>query len=356
MNKDKELEKKEAVQTVQENKKSGKGLVIGCVIMTSLLVIVTIGIVLYGKYQEKQAIEAELVAKAEANANAEATTDSELYNDYSTITYEGESYAYNTDITTVLFLGIDQLEEGEEGGEAGRSDTIILMLLDSSEESVTMLSISRDTITEVDVVNAYGERILSGDMHIAIQYSYGSGGADSCILTSNTVSELLYGIPVNYYISMNLDGLESIVDILDGITITMSEDFTYINEAFVEGETLVLDGELAERFVRYRDTTEYGSNNERMVRQELFLDAFITQLKTKVGNDSSQLETMWNLVSKYLTTNMDLDMMKNLASYDMNESTYQVPGESVIGEIYDEYIVDEENLKKMLVELLYNPM
>lgn len=326
--------------------------IIICVTVTVLLLITALGVFAYSKYQAQQVIN----AKTEASASTDVVdmTDVERYEDYTTINYDGTTYVYNTDIKTVLFLGVDQLDgTEEEAGESGRSDTMILLLVNTAEETVTMLSISRDTIAEVDIANDYGESIMSADMHLALQYSYGDGGTTSCALSRTAVSRLLYGIPIDYYMSMNLDGLNGIITAIGGLTITLEEDYTYIDESLVLGETVTMDGALAESFVRYRDTSELGSNDDRMRRQEVFLDAFISQMKTKVDGNTSSLETMWNLMSNYLITDLNIDTIEKLATYEMNEESYTVPGETVEGEYHDEYIVDEEELKKTLVELLY---
>lgn len=349
MNRDNRSDKEYKGNTNQSNSGS-KALLIVSIVVASLLVISALSVFLYSKYQAQQALD----AKANANETTEVDSGTARYEDYTTINYNGTVYEYNTNIKTIVFLGIDQLDgTEEEAGESGRSDTMIVMLVDSDKEEVTMLSISRDTQADVDITNDYGESLMIAEMHLALQYSYGDGGVTSCSLSRNAISRLLYDIPINYYMSMNLDGMDAIVNAIGGLTITMDDDYTYINEAFIEGETVVLDGDLADSFVRYRDTTVVGSNDQRMERQELFLQAFVAQMKSKIGDDTSSLESMWNLMSNFLTTDLSIDMIEMLVSYDMNEVSYKVPGETVSGEYHDEYIVDEEELQKILIELLY---
>lgn len=354
MNKDNKIDKEEKYNDSniegRQEESSSKVVLIISIVVAVVLAVVALSVFLYSKYQEQQMLS----AKAEENTTVEDTSDIERYDDYTTINYNGTVYKYNTNIQTIFFMGVDQLDgTEEEAGEAGRSDTMVVMLVDSEKEEVTMLSISRDTMAEVDVANDYGESVYSAEMHLALQYSFGDGGLTSCSLTRNAVSRLLYDIPINYYMAMNLEGMDAVVSAIGGLTITMDADYTYINEAFIEGETVVLDGDMANDFVRYRDTSLVGSNDLRMERQELFLQAFVSQMKSKLGDSSSSLETMWNLLSGYLTTDLSIDMIEKLVSYDMNEVSYKVPGETVSGEYYDEYIVDEEELQEILIELLY---
>ncbi len=325
-------------------------IVVISVTLAVVLLLGALGVFVYGQYQTQQALN----EKANLEETVTDTSDIPRYEDYTTITYDGVVYQYNTDIKTVLFLGIDQLDGSEEiSGSAGRSDTMILLILNSAEETVTMLSISRDTIAEIDVTNSYGETVMTAETHLALQYSFGDGGKTSCVLSREAVSRLLYDIPIDYYMSLNLDGINGIIDGLGGLTMTLEEDYTYIDESLIKGETVTMDGALAESFVRYRDITELGSNDDRMLRQEQFIEAFFNQLKSKVSGDTSSMEAVWNLVSSHLTTDLSYDVIEKLASYEMSDESYKVPGETVEGEFHDEYIVDEKDLQKTLVELLY---
>ena len=59
----------------------------------------------------------------------------------------------------------------------------------------------------------------------------------------------------------------------------MQKDYTYIDPAFSEGAMVNLQGELAQKFVRTRDTTVFASNEDRMDRQSQFIKAMVPQLK-----------------------------------------------------------------------------
>ena len=93
---------------------------------------------------------------------------------YRTITYNGKEYTYNQNLSTVLFLGVDQHEKAESNGykgTGGRSDCIILLIMDSSNKTVKMLEISRDTMVDVAVYDTSGEYALDMNMQITMQYS-----------------------------------------------------------------------------------------------------------------------------------------------------------------------------------------
>ena len=54
-----------------------------------------------------------------------------------------------------------------------------------------------------------------------------------------------------------------------------------------------------------------------------------------------------------MTTDLTVDQMKELSQYSLDASYVKVPGETVAGEHHDEYVVDEEKLSRLLVDILY---
>ena len=82
-----------------------------------------------------------------------AVADQEPDNEESdVITYNGKKYRYNTDLKTVLFLGVDKTQEAKVNstpGYNGQTDTIILYILDRNAKTAKRLAVSRDTMTEI---------------------------------------------------------------------------------------------------------------------------------------------------------------------------------------------------------------
>lgn len=272
------------------------------------------------------------------------------------LTYKGQQYEYNKDIKTVLFLGIDKkgdMKPAEYPGEGGQSDCIILMALDEKEKTVQMFQISRNTMTDVDVYNANGEYMVTTKMQLTVQYAYGDGDKRSIWLTKKAVSNLLYGVPINSTISMNIDGITAINDILGGITITVPEDYTDIDPAFVKGSTIKLTGPQAERYVRYRDITITGSNMGRMDRQTQFVMALISQLKQASQKDKELYSKLMTGANPYFITDMSTDDIQSLSQYEMLGKIQTLPGEEVAGEKYDEFYTNEEELQEIIVNTFY---
>lgn len=268
------------------------------------------------------------------------------------IEYDGETYEYDYDVTNILFMGIDnagEVQEYEEG-YAGQSDTLILLSMDSKTKSTTILEISRDSMVDVEVYDRNDRFLGKERMQIATQFAYGDGKKTSCYRTSKAVSSLLWGVPIDAYIALNVDGIAEITELMGGVEITVPEDYTYIEPEFKKGATLKLKGEMAERYVRYRDTNVTGSNNERMERQTQFLEALALQL---TGKDAGWYQNLWEEAEEYVTTDIEVGEMEQLADYTMLEEAVIVPGQVREGDKHDEFIVDNEKLQEIIVKLFY---
>lgn len=275
--------------------------------------------------------------------------------DDKTVTYQGKKYRYKKNLKNILFMGIDKREEvtvQEFSGRGGQSDTLLLFVMDKKEKTTKLLQISRDSMINLKIYDTEGTLLAEEEGQIALQYAYGDGAKESCRLTEKAVSELLYGVKINGYASLNMDGIVSIVDALGGVPITLPGDYSYIDASYEKGAAVTLDGASAERFVRYRDIEETGSNNVRMERQTVFMNAMMKALKDYV-QDGNEYDTLMESASPYMVTDVTAEEMKALAEYNVSEPYYKVPGQTVEGEEHDEYQVDDEALYELVLELFY---
>ncbi len=328
-------------------------------IVSLLLTIVAVLVIAAGVFVFLSLRSVQTVSRQNSNdlANADSDADIEESASGTEITVDGKTYVYNTDIRNVLFLGVDKkdeiMETQEYAGRGGQADCIILLSLNTKEKTATMLNISRDSITDVDVYDMSGDYVGTEKMQLALQYAYGDGEKRSCWLMKKAVANLLNDIPIHGYLALNIDGISVINDVLGGVEITVPEDYTSIDEAFVQGTTLKLSGSQAEKYVRYRDIHEFGSNNGRMERQNQFLRALVSLLKEKISGNSALVDTLFNAGKPYMTTDLTAEQMEEYASYTLDDTYIKVPGETREGAKHDEYEVDEKKLSDVLIKMLY---
>jgi LCP family protein required for cell wall assembly len=275
-----------------------------------------------------------------------------------TISYNGVTYERNRDLQTILFLGVDDTQAVDAGGSVGnngRADAIFLLILNKAENTAQMLKISRDTITDVDVYNKSGKLVFTGDMQLNMQYAFGESNTKSCWLMKQKVSELMYEYPIDGYIALTIEGISKVVNQLGGLTFTLPEDCTDLDPSYVEGAEITVYGDSAEHFVRYRDTDVLGSAETRAKRQTWFIRALFQKIMAK-GSLTELVTELQEAAGDTLTTDLDVSLAKSLTGCTLAEETLEVPGEVKAGTLHDEFYVDEEALRALIVETFYVPV
>ena len=87
--------------------------------------------------------------------------------------------------------------------------------------------------------------------------------------------KLLYGLPIDGYCALNMDGLPVLTDSVGGVTVTVPNDsLAEVDPGYAKGAVVTLKGEDTEQFVRYRNTEISQSAIARMERQQEYIRAF----------------------------------------------------------------------------------
>jgi len=273
------------------------------------------------------------------------------------IEYNGQHYRYNDHLTNFLFLGIDKRElvDTQKGqADAGQSDAIFVLSMDRMSGETTMISIPRDTMTYITgITEETQEPVLIYD-HISVQYGYGDGKHESCNLTKDSVSSILYSLPIQGYCAIALDALGVLADEMNGIKVTVPNDSLYFkDDRFTPGSVVSLNKNNIETFLRVRDINTTDSALYRLDRQKVFLKAFLEQVRSGYDGDQEMVTRMYDEIHPYMVTNMGNDqfvkLMKGVNAKD-EVAEWTLPGEGVQTETYDEYHVNEDELLKKLLD------
>lgn len=276
------------------------------------------------------------------------------------LVWNGTPYNYNDHLSNYLFLGIDNREKAETSigqADAGQADALYLLSWDRVEDEVTVITIPRDTMTQIEVFGPDGESLGMTEDHISLSYAYGDGSYESCRLAQEAVSDLLYGLSIRGYCSINMDGIPILTESVGGVTVTVPNDsLEDVDSEFQEGAQVTLDGENTETFVRYRDIEESQSALARMERQQEYIRAYGEAARQKFAEDPGFITTLYEDLEPYMVTNMGTDefvsIIQSLSAESGSES-WTVPGEGTEGESYDEYYVDEDALYEKIIETFY---
>lgn len=227
------------------------------------------------------------------------------------------------DPISILLMGVDERE-----GDRGRSDSLILMTVNPNTNTTQMVSIPRDTRTE----------IIGKGKQDKINHAYAFGGTEMAI---NTVENFL-DVPVDYFVKINMESFKDTVDAVGGVEVNNTLNFSYEGYDFTKG-TINLDGKKALAYTRMRYDDPRGDFG-RQERQRQVIEAVIK----KGANVSSitKFGDMFGVVRDNVKTNLTFDEMWDIqANYKtaaQNLEQFQVEGSgSKIDGIYY-YIVPEE--------------
>ena len=155
-------------------------------------------------------------------------------------------------------------------------------------------------MTRIEVFNPYGQSLGETTDHLNIQYAFGDGKEKSCELMKTAVSNLLHGLPIQGYYSMNISGISEIGKLVGDVEIVVPDDsLEEYDPYFKEGATVVINGDNVEEFLRYRDSGKSQSALVRQQRQKIYLKALIPKLQEKTQTDSSFVGNMLNDIQPY---------------------------------------------------------
>lgn len=321
---------------------------IGCVFLSLILLIVGTFTYLFIKGGS------ELL---DGNYSITAPQDVETQNDGEFVVYNGKTYQYNKNITNILFMGVDkrELQKTEVQGTGGQADVIVLLAVDTKTGKISMINISRDTMTDVTVYSANGGYVGSEKQQLCLSYAYGNGKETSCENTVNSVQRLFYNIPIKSYLALDLDGISAVNDSIGGVDVTSPETI----DSFVKGQNYHLEGELAESFVRSRNHESPDANTLRMQRQQIYVQQFMDKVISATKKQITTPVDLFNASSQYTCTNLNPSKILYLAqsvvlSDGMSVEMSTVPGEAKMGETYAEYYVDEGKFYEQFLNVFYN--
>ena len=277
-----------------------------------------------------------------------------------TVYRDGVAYFPRQDITTVLVMGIDRYGPVEDSGfhqNPGATDMNVLLIFDEAAETCSVLHLNRDTMVEMPVLGIGGKPAGTWFGQLALSHTYGSGLKDSCENTRQAVSDLLGGIRIDYYISMNMDAIAILNDAVGGVTVEVTEDFSSVDPSIPMG-TVTLMGEQALNYVRTRKNVGDQLNLSRIERHKAYIDAFAEAFREKQSQSTEFLLTAYEDVAPYLVSDCSVNgiqgMMDRYGGYTVGR-VVSPEGENVMGEEYFEFYVNEEKLDQLILELFYAP-
>lgn len=193
---------------------------------------------------------------------------------------------------SALLLGVDTME-----GDKGRSDTMIVLTVNPRLNTTKMVSIPRDTYTE----------IIGKGFKDKINHAFAFGGLE---MSQKTVEHLL-DIPIDYVAQINIDGFKDIVAAVDGVTVNNHLAFSQGGDDFPIGE-IELNGEQALNYIQMRKQDPSGDfgrqDRQRQIVQAVLKKAVSFKLIT---NYKSILQAVSGNVRTNITIQDVIQLQKN---------------------------------------------
>ena len=250
----------------------------------------------------------------------------------------------------ILVMGIDRSVERAESNSF-RSDTIILVTVNFKTGDVDMITFPRDSyvklygkdgllIDELDPFNKINEAFSRGGM-------MKHGGYQS---EMNTVSRLIGGIPVSYYVSFDMNAVKEIVDAMGGVDYEVDID-VYMNGRELHPGLQHLDGQAVLDYCRQR---KGSSDTARADRQQRMLMAIFEQMKST--GQIANIPKIYKAVSDCIDTDLSFEQICSLSLIAVRMDSEQLNRHMVKGKfasLYqrDVWLVDAEELKTLIKDV-----
>lgn len=211
--------------------------------------------------------------------------------------------------TNIILLGSDKRQDNG----SWRTDTMIVVSVDTEDDFVRLLSIPRDlwvkisghSYDRINTVDLWGEMAGEG------------GGAE---LVKQVIYESL-GIPIHYYVRADFEGFVKIVDAVGGLDIDVECPLPDIE--LMPG-VHHMDGQDALRYARSRKSTNDFDRNrrQRKILMALWEQALTVDLIPR-------LPALWTAMADTFQTDLPLDQVISLAYVGLQLEPNQILSQSI---------------------------
>ena len=222
-----------------------------------------------------------------------------------------------SNVDNIILLGIDN----DAGTTIKRSDVMKLVSLDFDNKKLKITSLQRDNLVYHPMQDKYDK----------LNHGYRDNGVMGAISTIN----YNFDLDVTKYVLFDFSSVVEIIDILGGVTITLSDSEASIL-GIGYGGTYILNGKEALAYSRIRSI---DSDYERMQRQNNVINSLISSFMSK---SPFELLDVVNQVLPYIETNIPNSTIKNyltsVLGFDLgNIEQYQFPKDgydSILSTLY----------------------
>ncbi|MBR6502636.1 MAG: LCP family protein [Clostridia bacterium] len=290
------------------------------------------------------------------------SADEVTIEDEDTISYNGKKYTLNKNIVSFLVMGIDRdnVNENFSSGANGQADVIFVATIDTETKKACIIPISRETMVDVNLFTKDGKYAGTKREQLCLAYAYGNSTEQSSENVLTSVRRLLYNINISSYVTIEMEGVEKLTDLVGGVDITSLEDLNSTKLTLKKGQKTTLNGNQAHTYIAYRDD-DVEANARRMERQKQFLSALLNKTSNQVLNDYSKLVALYSTMTPYFNSDISFAQIAYLAqnclSINFGDAIEykSIDGTLTEGEQWIEFEADKESILQTVIDVFYIP-
>lgn len=239
------------------------------------------------------------------------------------------------DPMTVVLYGIDDDSQRVKENLGQRSDSIVLMSINPKDGKTVMVSVPRDTRA----------KIVGQNTTEKINHAYAYGGPKMAV---NSLEKLM-DVPVDHYISINMDGVKTVVNELGGVSVDSNATFNTTDSKkdykFEKGKSYDMDGEEALAYMRSRKDEGAGGDEGRQLRQQQVITAAAKEAFSM--NSITKLNGIFNAARDNLKTDLSFVQLNSFRSdYDKAQDNVEkltINGQNKVGDDGLYYFYPDKN-------------
>ena len=286
-------------------------------------------------------------------------TEAKAQDEGQIVEYKGHTYRYNDNIVAVMLIGHDDETGYAIRPDASCADANALITIDTSTNKTRVTVIPRNSWVPVDIYDGSDHYVETRNLQLTLAHAVKLDTIDECAAnTTKSVQRIFYGLPITYYVDFDQEVVKEASRAVGGVPVVALE--TIPGQDYVEGDSIILEGEAAYRYVQYRDVPTFESALDRQERQVQFVKAFMS----KAASLGAQgLLNLYNSMSGDITTNLGAPEVAYLIScfvtgekggVDIStiKGTTEVYVESN-GIEYERYFLDEESVMENTLAAFY---
>ena len=247
------------------------------------------------------------------------------------IKLNGNKYEY------YLLIGTDATGNNNNGADyqGSMADFLMLVIVDKTENTYSFLQFNRDTMTEVALIDHNGEGEATANIQLCTAHWYGGNREQSCENTVKSVKKLLGGIQIDGYYELNMSEIPKLNNMVDGVTVTLEDDFSKKYPKMKKGATINLDDEQAYAYVHDRYGVGNEENTSRMKRQQQYMTGFFKKLQEKVKANPNYANEVFESLQDVSTTDITIGKISNISNIfasGTDKGIFELAGKSKIGQ------------------------